>query len=102
MWLCAHASFEPFYAMRVCKNFAGFVKRLPNVIPAIYRWNVPTNICAGSILSWKFPILVEGLKRFAIPPEDISLHQPASAKVLAKALGAFPRKIGKHRYCWRP
>jgi ankyrin repeat protein len=86
---CMSVSYEPFYAAQVLRELCQVRETPPDVIPSIRQWNALVNACAGSISSSKFPTLVEGLMRLAIPRRDMSLHQPTSAKALAKALGAL-------------
>jgi ankyrin repeat protein len=86
---CMSVSYKPFYAAQVLRELCQIRETPPDVIPSVHQWNALVNICAGSILSSKFPTLVEGLIRLATPRGDISLHQPTSAKALAKALGAL-------------
>jgi ankyrin repeat protein len=86
---CMSVSYEPFYAAQVLRELCQVRETPLDVIPSIHQWNALVNICAGSISSSKFPTLVEGLIRLAIPRGGVSLHQPTPAKALAKALGAL-------------
>ena len=86
---CMSVSYDSFYVATVLRELCAICEAPPDYIPSIHQWKTLVQICAGSISSSKFPNLLEGLLRLVRPGAEISLHQPTSAKALARAIKAL-------------
>ncbi|KAK2810664.1 hypothetical protein FQN50_002704 [Emmonsiellopsis sp. PD_5] len=83
---CLSMSYGSFFAGTVLRDFAKHRGALTEFIPSVHQWSTLVDLCAGSMAGSKFPSLLEGLIRLAIPRTDPSSLKPTSSGALSRAL----------------